>query len=228
MPQKQSLGENRTGTCQICHTPFAMVRCDQKYCSEPCRIEAKKFYVATKWFEREDRTEQNQKRRERYYANRPEVLARLKQWRAENPELAKQKDHDKYEKNKSKHQARVAAYRASHPLLRQNEYKNARARRPWLHPFQSARKRALDKGLAFDLTREWCDQTYTGKCALTGLEFIIGTKHSRPFSPSIDRIESSGGYTKDNCRFVLFAVNSFKGTGTDEDMLRIAKSLISL
>lgn len=42
----------------------------------------------------------------------------------------------------------------------------------------------------------------------------------------MDRIDSSKGYTQDNCRFILFAVNSFKGVGTDALMLEIAQALL--
>jgi hypothetical protein len=80
---------------------------------------------------------------------------------------------------------------------------------------------------------EWAEKTYTGVCALTGLPFInsaqaiAGKSGGRPYSPSIDRINPLKGYTQDNCRFVLFAVNSFKGTMSDPEMYHIARALIS-
>ena len=47
------------------------------------------------------------------------------------------------------------------------------------------------------------------------------------FIPSIDRIDPKGGYTTDNCRFVLQGINAFKGQETDENMYRIAEALLS-
>lgn len=91
---------------------------------------------------------------------------------------------------------------------------------------ENAKNRSLKKGFPFDLTREWCERVWTGKCAVTGLPFAFGTQTHFPFSPSIDRIDSALGYTQTNCRFVLFAINSLKGTGTDEQMLQIAQALI--
>lgn len=48
------------------------------------------------------------------------------------------------------------------------------------------------------------------RCALTGLPFELdraGVGNAMPFGPSIDRKESSKGYTKDNVRVVCLAVN---------------------
>ena len=62
-----------------------------------------------------------------------------------------------------------------------------------------------------------------GRCALTGLPFdlrIIGTgKTRRPFAPSLDRIDSTGGYTRDNVRLVCQAVN-FALNAYGEDTFR--------
>lgn len=44
---------------------------------------------------------------------------------------------------------------------------------------------------------QWC-------CALTGIKF---DPYERAFTPSIDRIDSSRGYTQDNVRVVCLAIN---------------------
>jgi len=47
-----------------------------------------------------------------------------------------------------------------------------------------------------------------GKCAVTGVKFHTkSTGLKRPYFHSIDRIDSSQGYNKSNCRVVCFAVN---------------------
>jgi hypothetical protein len=82
--------------------------------------------------------------------------------------------------------------------------------------FYAAQHRALDKGREFDLTVEWIDELYQsqdGRCALTGLSFDLqsplGHKQGtyRPMSPSLDRIDSTKGYTSDNVRLVLTCLN---------------------
>lgn len=45
------------------------------------------------------------------------------------------------------------------------------------------------------------------------------------FAASIDRIDTKKGYTQDNCRFILFAINCMRQNGTDEEMIFIARSL---
>jgi hypothetical protein len=44
----------------------------------------------------------------------------------------------------------------------------------------------------------------------------------QPFSASLDKIEPSKGYTKNNSRFILWGCNALKGVGADEDMYAIA------
>lgn len=75
----------------------------------------------------------------------------------------------------------------------------------------NARKRAAELGLAYDLTEAWVRaRIEAGRCELTDAAFdLCPTSKFRhnPFSPSIDRIDCSRGYTMDNCRVVLTAMN---------------------
>ena len=69
-----------------------------------------------------------------------------------------------------------------------------------------------------------------GFCQLTKLPFDLKpvTKTSQnPYSPSIDRIDSLKGYTKDNIRIVLYAVNAALGQYGTETMLPILKAMIT-
>lgn len=224
---KITLGEAKTGTCQICQKPFLMVRHDQKFCSGDCRYEAKQFYKRLKWVDRPDRDERNKQRMDRYYAKRGDVLAKQRLWREQNPEAARAKDKATYERNKEQHIARTTEYKRLHPGLQHTVYKNARTKRPWQLSLANAKNRSQKKGFAFDLTREWCERNWTGRCAITGLNFVFGTQTHYPFSPSIDRVNSGLGYIQSNCRFVLFSVNSMRGNGTDEDMYKIAEAMIA-
>src|ERR1700678_3443184 len=115
---KRSLGETKTGRCGVCQADCPLARFDQRYCSSPCRQEAKKSYRRDDWMDRPDRDALNEARKQRYYANRPEELEKQRRWRAENPELARQKSRKSYERNKEKHIARTHAYRNAHPEVR--------------------------------------------------------------------------------------------------------------
>ena len=66
-----------------------------------------------------------------------------------------------------------------------------------------------------------------GRCALSGLPFNSdndGLQHWN--SMSVDRIEAGGPYSKDNCRLVLNAVNSMRGTASDDTVYMIAQALV--
>lgn len=67
------------------------------------------------------------------------------------------------------------------------------------------------------------------RCQATGVELVLikddNVTHSA-FRPSVDRIDNSKGYTKDNCRVVAVIYNKAKSDYNDEDVLKMAKSMI--
>ena len=91
-----------------------------------------------------------------------------------------------------------------------------------------AKSRASGRDWGFDLTLEWAlfaieEQEF--KCALTDIPFFA--KHERerprhPYAPSIDRKDCDRGYTMDNCRIILMAVNLALSDWGDEVFRRIA------
>lgn len=110
--------------------------------------------------------------------------------------------------------------------MREMNYKT-RVRTPWLLIIRSAKLRARENELKYNLTPAWGKARWTGKCEVSGLPFVILPKSRRTvFSPTIDRIDGKGGYTKNNSRFVLWGVNAFKHDGTHEEMLRIARGIV--
>jgi hypothetical protein len=128
---------------------------------------------------------------------------------------------------------KCARWNARNPGKSNSNLRRRRAENPWYSSLLHAGDRSRKNGLVYDLTIEWAIATYTGACSLTGIPFIIsaqgpaGKSGLRPYSPSIDRINPLKGYTQDNCRWVLSAVNSFKGEMTDAEMLTIAKALLA-
>jgi len=98
---------------------------------------------------------------------------------------------------------------------------NGRAR--YLH--NSAKKRALEKNLEFDLPFEFIAMFLQfGVCQKTGIRFDLssgkGRKCRNPFAPSIDRINSFEGYTPGNVQFVCDMYNHGKGQHTDDEFIR--------
>lgn len=97
----------------------------------------------------------------------------------------------------------------------------------------AANRRAKDKQIPIDITKEfitnlWAKQN--NKCSLTHIEFQIpqertGGKAS-PYAPSIDRIDSNKGYTKDNVRLVCVAVNYALNEFGEEIFEKICRAYI--
>ncbi len=85
---------------------------------------------------------------------------------------------------------------------------------------QSALKRAKRDGLEFNISSEFLHELWKkqhGKCALTGVEMgFIGQKW---LSPSIDRIDSTLGYTEDNVQWVCWRANDAKSNMKNEDFI---------
>lgn len=67
----------------------------------------------------------------------------------------------------------------------------------------AARRRARVAGRDFDLSAEWVEERIAdGACSVTGMPFSLarGRFHKAPFAPSLDRVDCSRGYTRDNVR----------------------------
>lgn len=77
-----------------------------------------------------------------------------------------------------------------------------------------AKSRSKAKGREFSIDLTWALETARAqgfKCAVTKIPFYSedGSTSIRrhPFAPSFDRIDPSNGYTKDNVRIVILALN---------------------
>ncbi len=69
-----------------------------------------------------------------------------------------------------------------------------------------------------DLLSCWNKQG--GKCAITGLELSLGEARKNPMVVSLDRIDSSKGYTVDNIHLIIWWVDLFT-IGISEDLILI-------
>ncbi len=67
-----------------------------------------------------------------------------------------------------------------------------------------------------------------GRCSITGLPFtrtLTPAAHGDPLAISLDRVDSKRGYTADNCRLVLLAVNvALREWGLDQ-FVQIAQAI---
>ena len=148
-----------------------------------------------------------------------------------NKDLINERRRERRNINKAHHAALAKKYRESNKEERLKKEKVSRQKerveKPWLVLLRPARKRSKDNGLEFDLDREWAKSRWTGRCELTGIEFDLTSKGrgGNPLSPSIDRIDPKSGYTKDNCRVILWCINAFKQTLRDDELKPIVVKL---
>lgn len=93
------------------------------------------------------------------------------------------------------------------------------------------KRRATKVGIKWDLTKIEIASLITradGRCEVTGVEFSnhkIGSSNRRPYTPSIDRIDSSKGYTLNNCRLVCVATNLAMNEWGEEVLVVLARSM---
>jgi hypothetical protein len=114
-------------------------------------------------------------------------------------------------------------------------FASAIEREKWLRSCEGrARSNAKRKGLAYDIDgfAETLWRRQDGCCAVTGIEFHFKRFEKAlvkcPYGPSIDRINSDGGYTKKNVRLVCIAVNFGLGQWGDEVFLDLARAAVRL
>lgn len=100
----------------------------------------------------------------------------------------------------------------------------------------SAKTRAKKKNLTYELDQEWLLDLFQKqelKCSLTKLPFSFEAnatdrkKHFNPYAPSIDRIDCTKGYTKDNCRLILSAMNLALNDFGEEVFTRVAEAYLA-
>lgn len=141
------------------------------------------------------------------------VAARRRDAYARNPQPIRDRENAKYDevKRKRKHQAARAEGRLA--IL-----------------VQGARHRAKKRGYPFDLDDYGAQSRLTedmnrGTCRLTGLPFDLSTVRAWN-SPSLDRIKPEEGYTQDNTRIVLLAVNAALGNWGEGVFAHIARAYL--
>lgn len=214
-----------------------------RQCMDCDRARQRKYKTSDKGY-----AERNRKRlREHYYSLSTEQRAEFIRACTERHRARMMRDPEYAEREREKARNKVAIVRANDPKRREAEREYARKRRARIEGFanrervsmnearrkdvvkfivRGAKSRSIKNGHEFDLTLEWAHARWTGKCELSGLPFDWSKPLLHAFSPSIDRINPLKGYTQDNCRFILQAINAFKGSWSDETMFAIASAML--
>ncbi len=83
----------------------------------------------------------------------------------------------------------------------------------------AAKRRAKNKGLEFNLTKE--DFEIPQFCPVLGIELKQSENKFSSFSPSLERIDNNKGYVKDNVLVVSYRANSLKNNASLEEIEKI-------
>jgi len=120
--------------------------------------------------------------------------------------------------NKKEYQA---AYRKTHKEEMRAYQKNWNINNAAKLRLKGIKKRALDKGLEFDLELE--DIIYPEYCPILKIKLERNTNHFKGNSPSVDRKDSTKGYTKDNIQVISQKANIMKHNATEEELILFAE-----
>jgi hypothetical protein len=84
----------------------------------------------------------------------------------------------------------------------------------------ASKQRAKLKDREHSITLDDIKELYPvdGKCPVFGFDLEFNTAGFRETSPSIDRIDSDRGYTKDNIQIISWKANRLKAYATVEDL----------
>lgn len=104
-------------------------------------------------------------------------------------------------------------------------YAKRKAENPALFMWKQAKHRARWDYSNMEFSIEVEDIFIPDKCPYMGVSFIPLDKD---FGYSLDRIDSSKGYTKDNIQVISYVANKMKNNATTEQLIQFAKGVLSL
>ena len=81
-------------------------------------------------------------------------------------------------------------------------------------------------GLGHLETRDDSDIIIPEKCPILEVPFVLGSKGDYEYTPTIDRIDNSKGYTKDNIQVISKKANSMKNSASLEELKIFCKNIL--
>jgi hypothetical protein len=169
--------------------------------------------AAKKYHTEKERKEANRKRLREWVKNNPERAAsHWRKYRENNQEKMNSRRREDRKFNPEKYSEYTTKYRQSTvKRFISKKFSGIRTRR--------FKKKGIKK--VIDITVDFLVDLYEkqeGRCAIT--KHKMTTKFKCLYCISIDRIDSSKGYTKDNVQLVCQAMNFCKNAFTNEEILR--------
>lgn len=209
--------------CKVCKSAENGARLKERYSSDPKFAETVKERTA-RW-QRENAERANEYHRRRHAK---------KMAAGDTPYVAKmdanQRRYRESEKGKATIAARVKHYEESG---QSKAWRDARRTKPESRASElvaGARNRALKMNLPCDINFDDVYPTVAaGICQRTEIPFDLEPHPDHrvhPWAPSIDRIDSSKGYTKKNIQVVCWAYNSARNQWGDDVLLKLAHAIV--
>lgn len=144
-----------------------------------------------------------------------------------SPEDIKARRRGYYLARKEYYQAQNKAWSAANKEKRStNAAKTHRANKeanPQLYLWKYAKARSKLDDMEFDL--ELMDIFIPDVCPYLGTPFQMFDKQ---FAASLDRIDSTRGYTKDNIQVISYKANRMKNDATEQELISFAKGVLAL
>lgn len=171
--------------------------------------------------------------------NEESIKAKKKIYRQNNREKIREGQRRSVEKNKEHYDNMYKKYKEEHreeSRQRANEYYWAnkeevlekqrviRNTTPQKHMLIAAKKRAKDSGMDFDLKVE--DLFVPQICPILGIPLSTGNLTKEKQSPSLDRLDNSKGYTKENSWVISSLSNTMKNDASFEELVLFAKWIV--
>ena len=91
--------------------------------------------------------------------------------------------------------------------------------KPTLAMFNNSKQRAKKAGLEYTITLN--DIVIPDYCPVLGIKLDTGDRRKKGNAPSIDRIDNSKGYTKENIMVVSNRANMIKNNATIDELIMI-------
>jgi len=153
---------------------------------------------------------QTEYQRQYYQENKERIKKRTKRWKKDNKARCAVLYHDWYLKHKTEVLKQGYQWKMDYPVK---------------YLIATAKSRAKNQGREFNLSAE--DLHVPTHCPISGHKLVWHFGKNKPRkhwdnSPSIDRIDSSKGYTKDNVVVISWRMNRLKNNATPKELRLLA------
>lgn len=163
------------------------------------------------------------------YKNPEQEKEYHKEWYQKNKELIREKQKQYYENNKDDINTKIKKYRENLGDA-YKDYSNERStvyrqKNPEKSMYTLLKSRAKKFNIPFNLNIE--DIKIPEKCPVLNIPLLKesvkgGKKGPKHNSPSIDRIDNSKGYIKENIQVISNQANTMKNRASPEELLQFA------